>query len=275
MIPETGGTREVGFVDGLALPAHRGPRALATAACLILIAGGRLGAGERSAVTIAGAPGCEGTSGRYVAWLRGSEPGLVISSAEFPAARSVPLDERGALGEAAPGLVQPSAKPLTITGADPVWVLGLPAEVATLEGCIAFDKDRFTWEGDLVSYVRYLAGLLAAAQEIDPAVRTLTVGRRTVALEVGQADGRRVRLRGPVGAMQGLGRWSDPVRHFFLPVLVGPGEDRVLVRILRNQGEPFGSRSTEGIGWVLLAGDESVVSPTEPAFEVRLVEVGS
>ncbi|HVS16712.1 MAG TPA: hypothetical protein VMV46_22595 [Thermoanaerobaculia bacterium] len=243
---------------------------VAAAVGLALVVVGRpLEAADRPPVAVDGVPGCADISGRYVAWLRGSEVGLVASSAEFPAAQRVPLDERGALS-AAPGFAQS----LTVAGADVVWTLRLGAAPGAPEGCLAFDKDRFTWEGDLVSYVRYLGGLLAAAQGLDPSVRTLSVRHRNVALEVGEAGGPKVRLEGPEAAMQGLGRWTDPVRHFFLPVLVGPGEERVLVRILRNQGDPFGARSTEGIGWVLLSpGGEPGISATEPAFELRVVGI--
>lgn len=229
----------------------------------------RLDAQIRPPVAIEGVAGCEGTHGRYVAWLRGADPGLVISSAEFPGARRVTLDERGGLGEADPGLTS-----LVVTGADAAWALRLPAPPASPEGCLAFDKNRFTWEGDLVSYVRYLGSLLVEAQGLDPSVRTLAVRQRTVALEVGPAGGAtKVRLSGPEGAMQGLGRWSDPTRHFFLPVVVGPG-DLVLVRILRNRGEAFGPRSTEAVGAVLLSSNgEAVLSSTDPVFELRLVGV--
>jgi hypothetical protein len=259
-------------VPRMVVPAWRVLLLVAAAWCLAALGAGRtLGADGRPPLTIAGVPGCEGTSGRYVAWLRGSEPGLVLSSETFPGARRVALDDRGGLADAsvvpAPGLV--------VSGARDAWGLRVLAAPGTPEGCLGFDKDRFTWEGDLVSYVRYLGGLLAAARDLDATVTTLEVRQRTVTLAVAEVGGpRRVRLQGPEGAMQGLGRWTDPVRHFFLPVLVGPGEGRVLVRILRNQGDAFGARSTEGLGWVLLsAGGEPAISTTEPAFEVRVVGI--
>lgn len=198
-----------------------------------------------------GAGPCAGVSGRYLTALEGGTA-TVLSAAEFPGGQPVSVDDVG--------VVSPSGG---------LWRFRVPGFVAGASGCVAFDKDLFTWPGDLATYVQYLVReLLLPAQALDPMLATLAVRDRTVRLEVQRPERDTAVLVGPEGAMLGYGKLDDPERYFFLPVLLGEG-DSALVRILRNQGDPFGERATDAIGIALLRGDEWVASDAGPGFRLR------
>jgi hypothetical protein len=222
------------------------------AALLLLLLAPLPAAAQRPALE--GSGDCAGVTGRYLASLAGGTA-TVLSAAEFPGGRAVsPAD----LGIPSP------------TGA--LWRMTVPGFVAQASGCLAFDKDRFTWPGDLATYVQYLVReLLVPAQQLDPALRTLTVRERTVRLEVQRAQQDTAVIAGPEGAMLGYGRLDDPERYFFLPVLLDDG-DTVLVRILRNQGAPFGEHATLALGVVLLRGGDWAATDLGPGFRLRRVE---
>jgi hypothetical protein len=198
-----------------------------------------------------GAGTCAGVAGRYLATLTDGRA-TVLSAAEFPGG--------GPVSESEAGVASP-------TGG--LWRFSVPGFAPDATGCVAFDKDRFTWPGDLATYVQYLIReLLLPAQALDPGLRTLTVRDRTVRLEVQRPERDAAILSGPEGAMLGYGKLDDPERFFFLPVLLGEGEN-ALVRIFRNQGEPFGERATAAIGTVLLRGGEWATSEAGPGFRLR------
>lgn len=220
---------------------------------------------ERPPIEITDGSRCATVAARYVALLEDDGNVLVLSAAPFPGSHVVPLSEERAL-------VEP------ISGHPEVGVSGDAAQVHGLEGreissgvsgCIGFDKDRFTWASDLLTYVSYLAGLLREAQRLDPAQRSLVVSDRTVKIEVRRPGGDFAVLEGVEGSMLGFGRPTDAQRYFLVPVLLGPTGDAMLVHVLRNEGAAFGERATGHFAWVLLTGDEATSTATDPPLTIR------
>jgi hypothetical protein len=206
-------------------------------------------AGAATRPAIDGSGDCAGVSGRYLASLRNGSA-TVVSAAPFPGGKP------GAAGDPAPS-------PGT------TWRTTIPGFAPEASGCVAFDKDLFTWPGDLATYVEYLIReLLLPAQQLDPELATLAVRDRTVRLAVERAQRDQAVLSGPEGAMLGYGALADEERYFFIVVLLGDG-DTALVRILRNRGQPFGERATTPIGFALLRGDAWVDSAAGPGFRLR------
>jgi len=192
----------------------------------------------------------------------------VLSAAPFPGSHAIDLSPEGrppSTTDFPPG-VRLSGQALQVHGLEGREV----ARGAT--GCIGFDKDQFTWASDLLTYVSYLAGLLREAQRLDPAQRSLVVSDRTVKLEVSRPDGDFAVLTGVEGSMLGFGRPTDAVRYFFIPILLGPTGESVLIHVLRNEGATFGERATGHFAWVLVAGDEGVSTATDPPLRIRRVD---
>ena len=216
---------------------------------------------------------CAGLSGRYVVLLEPKRGALVLSAARFPDARTIGRSAGGSFAGAVEGF---GSVRLGLEAAAPdgeIWALR-DRHLGGAHGCIAFDKDRFTWSSDLLTYVRYLSGLLAEAQRIDSARGGLWVGTRTVQLDVSRPGVDRATLSGPEGAMLGYGSLATPERWVFVPVPLGTRGDTVLLRVLRSEGDAFGGgKPMQHLGWTLARAGEDVTTATDPAFVVRLVAV--
>lgn len=232
-------------------PLHVPLRIGCLAALFLAVTAMSLPAQENTRPRLQGAGVCSGVSGSYLALISGGTA-TVLSGAPFPGGRASNLRDDALSGH------QAALWTMTISE--------LPVEVG---GCVAFDKDRFTWASDLATYVAYLVrDLLLPAQQLDPSYRILAIGQRTIQLEVARPGADTALLGGPEGAMLGYGRLADPERFFFLPVIVGH-EEALLVRIFRNRGEPFGERATEAIGRALVRRGAVTSTDTVPAFELR------
>ena len=216
--------------------------------------------------------GCPGVRGRYVVLIEPDRGGLVLSTREFPGGRRA--------GSAAAGRFQATvdgygALDLALAPEGEIWVLPDPALDAGISGCLAFDKDRFTWASDLLTYVRYLAeALLVPAHRWDPAITSLAVGTRTVRLEVTRPGRDTAVLEGVEGGMLGYGSLTDPVRYFVLPTILDGQDTPVLVRILVNRDHAFEAGATTELATALVPADGTpVTTATDPVFTVRLLAV--
>ncbi|MEZ5332509.1 MAG: hypothetical protein R2991_10755 [Thermoanaerobaculia bacterium] len=104
-----------------------------------------------------------------------------------------------------------------------IWALPDRTLDAGLSGCLAFDKDQFTWQSDPAD-LRALSGRraprsrqplespgdhVAGSGHPDRASRSARPGRDTAVIE------------GVEGGMLGYGATTDPVRYFVLPTVLG------------------------------------------------------
>lgn len=231
-----------------------------------------LAGAERPRLAILDDVECAGLSGRYVALLDSERGAVVLSAAAFPGGKVAGKTSGSSFTSQVGGFdnVRLGLEAGTPDGS--VWALQ-DRSLQTARGCVAFDKDQFTWASDLLTYVRYLAGLLAEAQRLDPARAGFWVGDRTVRLAVSRPGVDRATLAGPEGAMLGYGSAGAPERWVFVPVPLGASGDTVLLRVLRSEGEAMGAKPMQHLGSVLLRGDQEVTTTTEPAFVVRVVAV--
>lgn len=216
--------------------------------------------------------GCPGVRGRYVVLLEPGKGALVLSTAAFPGGRAAGSATGGRFQAAVAGY---GAVDVALAPEGEVWALHGRGVDAGVTGCLAFDKDRFTWESDLLTYVRYLAEeLLAPAHAWDPAITSLVVGTRTVRLEVTRPGRDMAVLEGVEGGMLGYGSLSDPVRYFVLPTVLGGPEPAVLARVLVNRGAAFEAGATTEIATALVPADGTpVTTPSDPAFSLRLLAI--
>lgn len=137
---------------------------------------------ERPRLVVRDAGACGEVAGRYVALLE-EHRGLVVSAGAFPDGSPIGTARGGKLAGELRGYGRVE---LSVEPEDEVYGIAFePAASPAPVGCVAFDKDRFTWASDLLTYVRYLADeLLAAAQKIDPSRASLEVRDRKVRIEV-------------------------------------------------------------------------------------------
>lgn len=216
--------------------------------------------------------GCPGVRGRYVVLTDPGRGGLVLSAREFPGAHAIGSAAEGRLQATVPGY---GAIDVALASDGEVWGLADRALDAELAGCLAFDKDQFTWASDLLTYVRYLAEeLLAPAHRWDPAITSLSVGTRTVRLEVTRPGRDTATLEGVEGGMLGYGSLSDPVRYFVLPTVLGGADPPVLVRVLVNRGTAFEAGATTELATALVPADGTpVTTASDPAFTLALLAI--
>lgn len=178
--------------------------------------------------------GCPEIGGRFVALLDPSRGILLLSGASFPGGE--------AAGEAGGG-------PLRVAGgragdwqlaevdADRpgtgVWSAGYGFRGDPVAGCVAFDKDRFSAEGDLVSYLHWLVGSVYAAlpgqeRARNPAFR---LGDRQVALLVSRQGQGSIELRGKEGGTLAC-RFGDGDRTYLaIPFVLDEASQRVAVQV--------------------------------------------
>lgn len=216
--------------------------------------------------------GCPGVRGRYTVLLEPGRGGLVLSRSEFPGAKHVGVAAGGRLQAAVGGY---GTLDVALAPDGDVWALPDRSLEAGLSGCLAFDKDQFTWKSDLLTYVRYLADeLLVPANRWDPAITSLAVGTRTVRLEVTRPERDTAVLEGVEGGMLGYGATTDPVRYFVLPTVLGDSDPPVLARILVNRGTAFEAGATTELATALVPADgTSVTTASDPAFTLRLLAI--
>jgi hypothetical protein len=122
------------------------------------IAGAASAAGElRPRLEIADAGrSCPAIAGSFVALLDPDRGMVLLSAAEFLGGRRVGAATGGALRLALPEAGSPTILRASAAGAAGVWGAVYPFTGEGAAGCVAFDRDRFSSEGDLVTYLRWL-----------------------------------------------------------------------------------------------------------------------
>ena len=102
------------------------------------------------------ASGCPSVAGAFVAMLDPARGMLLLSAAPFPGGH-VAGDARGsAMTVAVPGANWQLDRIGSNQGQVPLWGARYPFLAASGRGCVGFDKQFWSSEGDLVTYMRWL-----------------------------------------------------------------------------------------------------------------------
>jgi len=222
--------------------------ALALLACAAVA-----GAAERPRLLLEDAAGgCPTIGGSFVALLRPERGMVLLSAAEFLGGRRVGTAAGGALRLALPEAGSPElARAVTAAGTAGVWGAVYPFTGEPARGCVAFDRDRFSSEGDLVTYLRWLVdevylGLPAAERAARPA---FAIGAREVAVRIEGLGFQPLRLAGREGAAM-LFRLPGVERTFLLtPFVLDAGSGRIAA-FVASTTEAFwqgGEKQTLGV----------------------------
>lgn len=250
---------------------------LATLVFSLLMAG-VVGATERPSLVLGDdpdRPGCSEVQGRYVALLVPGHGALVLSRAEFPGARVVGSLSRGGLEVTVPGAG--GWDHAAADGEGRVWGLfhrdGLQGSAP---GCVAFDKDRFTWSDDLLTYVRWVveeAYLSLPAPTREQAL-PLLVSDRPVVLRAGIEGRGSVELEGKEASTLAF-RLPDGDRTYLLQPFVIDGPGRILaVHVEATEGRVLGASEKRTIGRVLVGPEPVEVSDGERTIQLQVIGVG-
>jgi len=234
------------------------------AALALLAAASAVGWGEDTLrpeiVAAAAASGCPSVAGSFVVLLDPGRGMLLLSGAPFPGGR-VAGDARGSgmtldLGGGRQWALDRAGSSL---GQTPLWAARYPFLGASGSGCVGFDRDRWSSEGDLVTYARWLVeeiylDMPAAERQRRPDLR---LSDRTLSLRVEREGYGAVRLSGKEGSTMAC-RYSDSGRiYLFLPFIVDQSAGRVAVKVAATDGDYFDTSAKTTIGW-------AVASPGEP-----------
>ncbi len=177
---------------------------------------------------------CPEIEGAYVALLDRSRGILLLSSDEFPGgspvgtANGTPMRVSGGAGTPWQ-LAEVGGK----GASNRVWATRYGFRDEPLDGCVAFDKNRFSAEGDLASYVYWLVGsvyskLPVAERRRDPAFR---LSDRQVRVRISRPGQGEVDLAGKEGATLAC-RFADSGRvYLVIPFVLDQSTERVAVQV--------------------------------------------
>ena len=204
--------------------------------------------------------GCPAIEGAFVVLLDPGRGMLLLSGAEFPGGHAVGQASGDALRVELP---RTGAWELARAGSGdaPVQLWGAayrsPADGAG--GCVAFDRDQYSSEGDLVTYAQWLVNdvylkLPKTEREAFPALR---LGDRTVRLRLQLAGYEPVPLQATEGATLAVRVPGGPQTLLLRPFVLDETTGRVAIE-LSITGQPYWQRAEKRpLGFV-------VASPTQP-----------
>jgi hypothetical protein len=211
----------------------------------------------RPSLEVTDAPrGCPGVAGAFVVLLDPTRGALLLSGAPFPGGQK--------LGEAA-GEALRSPWPVESVGiagsAQPVWGAVYRRIGSGTAGCAAFDRDRFTSEGDLVTYLQWLVGdvyrqLPADERQAFPAFR---LSDRRVRLAILQGDKPAIELSGREGSTLAFRVTGETRTYLVSPYVLEPSLPRVALRIAATDQPYWQAAPKQALGWQVAAGDQPCV----------------
>jgi hypothetical protein len=246
------------------------PIRLAIALCISTIAGTvvhPISAQEKSRPEIVAADAaahCPSVAGVFVVLLDPARGMLLLSGAPFPGGKVVG-DARGA--ELMVNLPGAAGWKLDRAGSSegqtPLWGARYPFLAASGFGCVAFDRERWSSEGDLATYARWAVEeiyfqLPAEERQRRPDFR---ISDRDVAFRVERGGYGPLEMSGKEGSTQ-AGRYQDSQRtYLFMPFVLDEGAGRVAVRVSTTDGAYFDTTAKTVLGWAVAAPGEPGALP--------------
>ena len=175
---------------------------------------------------------CPSVAGSFVALFDPERGVLLLSGAPFPGGRDAGVASGAAFTVA-------GGRPWVLdrvgfgAGGDRLWAARYTTRFGSGRGCVGFDKQRFSAEGDLFSYARWL--IEKVYLELPTEERTRWPGfrlsDRQIELRVEREGFSPVRLRGKEGATLAC-RFPDSDRILlFIPFVLDQATERVAVQV--------------------------------------------
>jgi hypothetical protein len=204
------------------------------------------------------ASGCPSVAGAFVTLLDPARGMLLLSAAPFPGGH-VAGDGRGsAMTISVPGAEWPLDRIGSTQGQVPLWAARYPFLAASGRGCVGFDKQFWSSEGDLVTYARWLVEevYLKLPPEERQRRPDFRLADRRVSLRIERAGYGPFRLAGKEGSTLAC-RYQDGARiYLFMPFVLDEATGRVAVKVAYTDGEYFDTSQKTPLGWVIAAPEE-------------------
>jgi hypothetical protein len=216
-------------------------------------------------------------AGRFVAVLDAGRGMLLLSAAPFPGARRVERTADGRLRVAgSSGSAWSIEATLEGRAVDHLWGSVHSFLEHPVDGCVAFDRTRFSSEGDLVTYARWLAEKIFASlpEGIRSGRPCLELSDRELALRVVRPGYPEYDLTGAEGATRAFRFYDDTRTYLLLPFVLDQAAGSVVVQVAFTDTGYFAGKDKHVVGWV-------VASPAEPAtlddppMEISVTSVGT
>lgn len=209
---------------------------------------------------------CPSVAGAFVVLLDPARGMLLLSGAPFPGGHVIG-DARG--GEMTVNLPGGITWKLDRAGSDagqsPLWGARYPFLAASGFGCVAFDREHWSSEGDLVTYARWAVEeiyfqLPAEERQRRPDFR---ISDRDVAFRVERDGYGPFEMAGKEGSTL-AGRYKDSQRtYLFMPFVLDEGAGRLAVRVSTTDGAYFDTTAKTVLGWAVAApGDPGALADT-------------
>lgn len=204
------------------------------------------------------ASGCPSVEGAFVTLLDPSRGMLLLSAAPFPGGH-VAGDARGsAMTVSVPGTKWPLEGIGSSQGQVPLWAARYPFLAASGRGCVGFDKQFWSSEGDLVTYARWLVEEVYLELPAEERQRRpdFHLGDRQVSIRVDRPGYGPFRLTGKEGATLAC-RYQDGARIYLLmPFVLDEASGRIAVKVAYTDGSYFDTSEKAPLGWVIASREE-------------------
>jgi len=220
---------------------------------------------------------CPSVAGAFVVLLDPGRGMLILSGAPFPGGH-VLSDARGS--EMTVNLPGGFSWKLDRAGSDagqsPLWGARYPFLAASGYGCVAFDREHWSSEGDLVTYARWVIEEIYL--QLPPEERQrrpdFRISDREITFRVERDGYGPFDMQGAEGSTR-AGKYQDSqTTYLFLPFILDEGAGRVAVRVSTTEGSYFDTTAKNVLGWVVAApGEPGVLADTSIVISVN--DVGS
>jgi hypothetical protein len=240
---------------------------------LSVLVGVAAAAGGRPKLLVsAPASGCPAIDGAFVVLLDPERGMLLLSGAEFLGGHRLGQANGEALRVALPrsGAWELS-RAGSSTGPVEVWGAAYRARTEGVGGCVAFDRDQFSSEGDLVTYAQWLVNevylkLPTAERERFPALR---LANRVVRLRLQPAGYPPVVVQDTEGATMALRVPGGPQTLLLRPFVLDETTERVAIELSITDHPYWQAAEKRPLGFVVA----SVAQPAtlaEPAMTIQV-----
>ncbi len=205
------------------------------------------------------ASGCPSVEGAFVVLLDPSRGMLLVSAMPFIGGHPVGDARGGEMTLSLPGF---GAWKLDRAGSDSgqvsLWAARYPFLAQSGKGCIGFDKQHWSSEGDLVTYARWLTEDIYL--ELPPEERQrrpdFRLANREVSFEVRRPGYGTFQLYGKEGSTKAC-RYEDSQRiYLFMPFVLDEAGGRVAVKVFATDGSYFDTTEKTPIGWIVASTEE-------------------
>jgi hypothetical protein len=220
------------------------------------------------------ATGCQSAAGAFVTLLDPTRGMLLLSAAPFPGGHVVGDARGSAMTVSVPGANWPLDRIGSRQGQVSLWAARYPFLETSGRGCVGFDKQFWSSEGDLVTYVRWLVEEIYLKLPAEERQRRsdFRIRDRQVSLSIDRSGYGSFRLTGKEGATLAC-RYQDAARTYLLiPFVLDEATGRVAVKISFTDGEYFDTAEKSSLGWVVALPEEPG-SISDPALTISVTGV--